>query len=452
MSRMAMLWIALYGGGLAAGLLHPIYPLLAYLTFYYLPPQLNWWGSDLPDLRYSLTASFVLLGSLVLLRSRLEPLKEERNPALPWLVLFGANCVLVTSAWALDTARSWEYALAVLKLILLCMLMPAAIRTPAQFDMFGAAHVAGAWYWGYKAWDNPHRKDGRLAEVGGPDTQDDNQAAGHLLTVLPFAALYVLTEKRKVRRVLFCVGAAFIVNTFILCNSRGATIGMVAAGLAAILLAGKGRRWRLMIVGLAGAAAVLFLADPEFITRQQTTTNPQDNSALSRLDMWRAGVQMVRDYPLGGGGRAYHIRSPKYIPEILARNNVQERSPHNTFVQLATDWGVQGAALFIGFLSATGRLLRSIRKRTPGNHWYFYRALTIQCALIGTFAASFFSSRLYGESIYWMCALAFALHRIQSTELAAGADAAELPHPASATAVLGSPGAALIQQREPRIS
>jgi hypothetical protein len=31
--------------------------------------------------------------------------------------------------------------------------------------------------------------------------------------------------------------------------------------------------------------------------------------------------------------------------------------------------------------------------------------------------AAFFSNRLLGESIYWMCALAYALHRIQSTEL-----------------------------------
>jgi hypothetical protein len=63
-------------------------------------------------------------------------------------------------------------------------------------------------------------------------------------------------------------------------------------------------------------------------------------------------------------------------------------------------------------------MLRNIRKRAPENQWYFYRSLAIEVALIGTMTASFFSNRLYGESIYWMCGLAFALHRLQSTELA----------------------------------
>jgi hypothetical protein len=418
MSKMAMFWALLFWGGLAFAVVHPIYPLIAYLAFYYLPPHLNWWGRDLPELRYSLVASFVLLGSVVLLSGSVQKLKKERNPALPWLVLFGANAVLVTVGWALNTTRSWTYAVIVLKLVLLYALIPAAIRTPAQFDVFGAAHVAGAGYWGYKAWDDPHREAGRLLEVGGPDTQDDNQAAGHLLTVIPFVALYVLTGKRKLPRLLAAGAGAFIVNVFILCNSRGATVGMIVSGLSAALLAGKGRRAKLIAVGVAGAISVLVLADPQFISRQQTTANPQDNSARNRLETWGAGGRVIRDYPLGGGGRAFHILSPKYIPDIVAAHSGEERSPHNTVIQLATDWGLQGAALFVMFMVATGRLLRDICRRGRNNPWYFYRGLVIMAALIGTLTASVFSSRLYGESIYWMCALAFGLHRIQSTALA----------------------------------
>jgi hypothetical protein len=66
---------------------------------------------------------------------------------------------------------------------------------------------------------------------------------------------------------------------------------------------------------------------------------------------------------------------------------------------------------------ATLWMLHRIRKRMPANTWYVYRSLTVETALIGTMAAGLFSSRGYGESIYWMCALAFALYRMQSTEL-----------------------------------
>jgi putative inorganic carbon (hco3(-)) transporter len=421
MSRMAVFWAAMYFGNLAAAIIHPIYPMVAYLTFYYLPPHLNWWGRDLPSLRYSLIASAVLLLSIVFFRSNMEPVKRERNYAMPWLLAWGANTVLVT-AWALQVARSWIYTVVCLKLVLLYALIPAAIRTPTHFDVFGTVHVAGAFYWGYKAWDNPRRQAGRLIEVGGPDTQNDNQAAGHLVTVIPFAVLYVLTVKRRVPRLLYAGATAFIINVFILCNSRGATIGLLAAGVSAILLAGKGRRKRLIGVAILSTAALLYLADPQFIERQQTTANPQDNSALSRYMLWSAGMQMIRDYPFGGGGRTYHILSARYLPaEFLEKNDAEEKSPHNSFIQVATDWGIHGFVLYCGFLGATLWMLHRIRKRTPGNSWYVYRSLTIETALIGTMTAGFFSSRAYGESIYWMCALAFALYRIQSTELESSA-------------------------------
>lgn len=428
MSSTLAAWMVLYFGGLIMAVVHPIYPLVAYLTFYYMPPHLNWWGSSMPDLRYSLTAAAVLALSVIMLRSQLEPLKEEKDPAVKWLQLFGFNSVVVT-AWALNAVRSWAYTVVVLKLVVLYSLIPAAVRSPAHFDVFATAHVVGATYWGYKAWTNPKRDSGRLMEVGGADTQNDNQAAGHLLTVIPFVALFVLTEKRVVRRALIAVCGAFILNVFILCNSRGATLGLAMTGLSAIVLAGAGRRKHLIAAAVLGAASVLYLADTEFVERQQTTANAQDSSALSRYVIWRAGLEVLRDHPLGGGGRAFHILSPQYLPRDMMEQYDEgtERSPHNTFIQLATDWGVQGFVLFSAFMFCTIRTLHGVRKRANGNTWYIYRSLAIETALIGTLTAGFFSSRLYGESIYWMCALAFALHRLQATDLAAEAGTERAP-------------------------
>jgi hypothetical protein len=242
------------------------------------------------------------------------------------------------------------------------------------------------------------------------------------------------------RRLLVAGCGALIINVFILCNSRGATVGLAMMGLSAILLAGKGRRRYLVVTAAFAAMAVLFLADPEFLERQQTTTNATDSSALSRYVIWSAGLRVIQDYPLGGGGRTFHILSPQYLPrEMMARyEEGVERSPHNTFIQLATDWGVQGFLFFSVFLFYTFRMLHRVRKRAEGNTWYVYRSLALQSALIGTLTAGFFSSRLYGESIYWMCALAFALHRLQSTELAGMAAQPAMALEEAGTPLLGT--------------
>jgi hypothetical protein len=430
MTKMGVFWALIYFGNLVAGLRHPIFPMMAYLIFYYMPPHLNWWGKQVPDLRYSLLAAAVITLSVFLNGGSVERMKKERNPAMAWMLAWGANSVLVTG-WALNAARSWIYTTFVLKLVLLYALIPAAVRTRPHFDAFATVHVVGAAYWGYKAWDNPKREAGRLAEVGGPDTQNDNQAAGHLVTVIPFVVMFVLTEKRKLWLALYGLTGAFVLNVFVLCNSRGATVGLAVAVMAAIATAGKGKRKKLVFAAIAGVAAILFLADPEFIERQQTTMNAQDGSAQSRKAMWWGGVEMVKDYPFGGGGRTFHQLSPRYIPEVLALTDAGERSPHNTYIQLATDWGLQGTAVYFMFMFMTVRMLHDIRRRTPGDLWFVYRSIALESALAGTMAAAFFSNRLLGESIYWLCALSFVLHRMQSTEMEALAPVTVKPESAA---------------------
>lgn len=95
--------------------------------------------------------------------------------------------------------------------------------------------------------------------------------------------------------------------------------------------------------------------------------------------------------------------------------------------------------LFFAFMGVTIRLLHRVRKRTPDSAWYFYRSLAVEVALIGTMTAAFFSSRLYGESIYWLCGLAFALHRLQSTELEGVAKAVPAAAPENVVDVMARP-------------
>ena len=208
---------------------------------------------------------------------------------------------------------------------------------------------------------------------------------------------------------------AFIVNVFILCNSRGATVGLLAMGAAAIILVGKGRRTKLLGVAAAGLVALLALADHRYLERQQTTVDHQDGSSQGRLEAWQAGVKFIRDHPFGAGGRAFHILSPKYIPDIVEEHGGEERSVHNTFLQLGAEWGIQGIILWTGFLVATVYQSWKVRQRARGEPWFYYRLLALELGLIGTITAGVFGQRLYGESVYWLCALVVALHRMHAT-------------------------------------
>ena len=126
-SKQLLVWVCLYFGGLAGSLIHPIYPLVSYMVFYYAPPLWNWWGDALPEWRYSLMAAGAMSFSLLSCQGGLTKLKEVKNLAAPWFLLFGANA-LVVSMWAIDPERNWEWLIHLLKLIILYFLLPAVIR------------------------------------------------------------------------------------------------------------------------------------------------------------------------------------------------------------------------------------------------------------------------------------------------------------------------------------
>ncbi|MGE0592999.1 MAG: O-antigen ligase family protein [Vicinamibacterales bacterium] len=430
MSLTAIAWVAGYCLFAILSFQNPVFGMLGYMHEYYNRPDLKWWGDELPVLRYNLMISVVWGASYLLKQSSLRKLTPTRNLALPWLLALGAIMLVVTPLFAVNESLSWEWSIQWIKTALIFpFLLYSVVRSRNAFNLFAAAHMLGAFWWGWESWRDPDREAGRLLNVGSGDTQDDNAASAHLLTVLPFIAVYLFTETNKRLRLLALVAAPFVVNTIILCNSRGATVGALAGLLSALLLVRKGQRSRLVGIGAVTVLLFFMIADEQFITRQQSTTNyEEDGAALERLESWQAGIQLVKDRPWGAGGRGFHMLSDRYIPSIVAAHDGELRAPHNTWVMVASEWGVLGFISYLGFIGGTFAMLRRVKQASDGHDFYFWRAIAIQVALVSFLTASTFTDRLYAEVGYWMYGLAYALYRMQRTEQAEALQAA----PASA--------------------
>ncbi len=420
MSLTTIAWTAIYGLLATASFANPLFGMLGYMHEYYNRPELRWWGDELPALRWNLMMSLAWGASLLLRQSSLRSMVATSNRALQSLLVLFAIMLVVSAVFAVNSAVSFSWAIQWSKLaIIFPLLVIATIRTRSAFDLFAAAHIAGGLSWGWEAWVDPKREAGRLYGIGSGDTLDDNSAAAHLLTILPFIGVYLFTHKDKRLRLLALVAAPFVINTLILCNSRGSMVGLLAALLSAIVLVRGGQRLRLAGVGVAAVAVLLVFADPQFIARQRTTTNyEEDGSAQGRIESWVAGTRLVRDRPFGAGGRGFHLLSDRYIPEIVAAHGGDLRAPHNTWVMVSSEWGVAGFSAYLTFLGSVFLMLRRVKLQSDGHDFYFWRAIAIQVALIGFLVASTFSDRLYAEVGYWLFGLAFSLYRIQRTELA----------------------------------
>jgi putative inorganic carbon (hco3(-)) transporter len=429
MSFTALLWLASYCAAAVGSFVNPLFGTLGYLLEYYQRPELRWWGKELPALRWNLMMSVVLGLSFLIRRGSLRELVPTRNLALRWLLTLAVIMILVTATVAVDTDRSYEWMVQWMKMaIVYPLLIIATVRTRRAFDAFAVTHMLGAFTWGWQAWMDPKRAQGRLMAVGSGDTYNDNEASSHLLTVLPLTLVYMFTAKGLALRAVGLVAAPFVMNTLILCNSRGAMVGLAAATLAAVYMVGSGKRIRLVVAAAAIALGGLSLTDQTFIDRQNSTADyEQDASANERLMSWKGGFQLAKDHPLGVGGRGFHILSPIYIPEVVAAHGGDPRAPHNTYVMAISEWGVLGLLSFVSiYISAFIMLWRVKKSALPSEEgFYYWRAFAIQLALVALLVASCFVDRVYGEAGYWMVALSYCLYRLQRTEQAAASSTSE---------------------------
>jgi hypothetical protein len=422
MPKTALLWLLLYCGSLIATWVDPMYGLLGVFTEYYRRPGLQWWGNELPRLRWNLIVTAIFAASVLLKYNELRPLPKVHKLTIIFFVAFAVNLWLVNLVNPIDRARGFEFAIYWSKVALMMpLLIILVLRSRRSIDLFILANIVGVAVWGWDAYTDPRREAARLVGIGSGDTYNDNFAANHLLLILPLIVITILNARTTLHRIVAVVALPLVVNTLILCNSRGSMVGLAIALATVPLLARKGHRAKSLAIGVAVVGCLLFLADDQFISRQKTTTSYQeDGSAQGRLEAWRQAARILADYPLGVGARGFHVLIPKYSTTLAERHNNEERAPHNTIIQVTTEYGVQGLALWLLMCLSVFRLTREARLSALQlqDNYFYYRLVAVSVALVGWIAGSVFVDRLYSEGIYWIVALAIAMHRLVRAEIA----------------------------------
>jgi O-antigen ligase len=422
MSKTALLWLALYCGSMVATWVDPAYGLIGIFTEYYRRPGFQWWGDELPRLRWNLIVTAVFAASVLIKYAELRPLPKLHTPTIICVVLFALNLWFVNLVNPIDPTRAMEFATYWSKVALaMPFLLILTLRSRRAIDIFFIANIIGVAVWGWDAFTDPHREAARLVRIGSGDTYNDNFAANHLLLMLPLAVVTAINAKSKIERYVAAVAIPFIINTLILCNSRGSMVGLGVALCTVPLLARSGYRMKSIGIGIGVVACLLFLADPQFIERQRSVTNyEEDGAAEGRLEGWRQAGRILADHPLGVGARGFHVLIPRYSTELAERHAGEERAPHNTAILVMTEYGVVGIVLWLGTFFNVFRLVRQARRIALqfADPYYYYRIVGLSVGITGSVVASLFSDRLYSEGIYWLIAATLATHRLVRAEAA----------------------------------
>jgi len=409
MGLQTMFFLAIYFAGLIATFYRPIFGVYTYIFHWHNHPPYYWWGSDLPDLRWSMLIAVATMLSFLIHREKMTYRHEPTIPTMPYLILFAANAVFVSYFFAVLPDDSMEKAVELVKMCVMYALIISIVRTKEDYEHLIMVIVFCVAKMGFTAWEVGGNRDiGVLA----PNATEENAISAHVASLMPFFMVKFVRGNRW-QKLAVAAAIPFCLNLLILANSRAAIVGLLAIGaLSVILFKGKAR-FGIIATGILMSLLFTQLTNEKFTERQNTDVS--DNSAQSRLYIWSGGWEMLKDHPMGVGGAGFVYLSLEYCENLKG-----PKSQHNTFVAVITDWGWLGMIFYLAFLIVSYKITMQVKWRGkfhPALERYRLDSTAVQLALVGFAGAGLFHSRQYAEAVYWVSAFGIMQFNTQKTEI-----------------------------------
>jgi putative inorganic carbon (HCO3(-)) transporter len=283
----------------------------------------------------------------------------------------------------------------------------------------------------------------RFGDRLGVGLYETNYMATILVLLVPLAFAFAAQQRMAARRALWIGCGLLLVLMVFLTSSRGGFVGLLVAGMVFVYR----RR------GLAGAVTVLLvllggvLLLPTDLGTRALATVFQDGSQLpagleqsnrAHVALFWAALRMIADSPLIGVG-PLNFKSLSTLYTGLDQGNIA----HNSFLEIAAEFGVPALVVFVLLLVATFRTLGRATRATgsPEARELAGWAEGLRSGLIGFLVAGCFISAQY-EKFLWLSVFltivlgALVTHRARLDAVAedtpgAEPDLVEVPEPAS---------------------
>jgi O-antigen ligase len=201
-----------------------------------------------------------------------------------------------------------------------------------------------------------------VAQAQGFGGMDNNSLGISLVASVGVAVGLLLSARRPVERLAAASAVLVILHTVLLTFSRGAMVGLIAAGVTAALLMPK--RPRYVVALVVALAVVIRLTGPELSARFQSAFvegDDRDASAESRVELWKDCLDVAATHPLFGVG-------PKNWPVIAADYGWPPgKEAHSVWMQTLAEVGFPGViALVAMYAIACVKLWSMLRRRRSG--------------------------------------------------------------------------------------
>ena len=393
------------------------------------PHRISWGIAS--DIRLSLIVGLVTIVAWLFSR---EPKTLPMNRVSIVFAMF-VFWLIFTTPFAEMPDEAWTKFVETMKIMLMTVIAMCVMQSRERIHALIWMIVLCIGYFGFKGGLFAIATGGNYLMWGPPGTflEANNSLAVAMVMTLPILRYLQLTSPIKWVRwgmlltmVLFLAGIAAS-------YSRGAWL---ACGAMLVVLWLRSRKRVLLgFVFVAAVGAILALAPEKMFERFDTIeTYEEDDSAMTRIYMWKLSWDIAVDRPLTGGGfgvfDAWHLyeRHNSPVPRV--------RSVHSSYFEVLGEHGFPGLILFLGLmlagLTSAGWIIRNTRNH-PQMTWARDLAAMLQVSIVGFIVGGSFIHKAYFDVYLAIFILLATTHSVVERELRAqSADSASALSPGGA--------------------
>jgi putative inorganic carbon (hco3(-)) transporter len=260
---------------------------------------------------------------------------------------------LISSLFAIDTGIAWETFVDFTKIVLVYFLLINLINDKQKLYLFLIVFLLLnlKWaQWAVKVWaskgfytDPRGLYEGAGSGIGFFGNMNDMGVA--LNVALGLSIYMVFADHRRIfsffrMHWLHVFSSVLFSLAVIATSSRGAAVGL-GAMLLGFWVKSRKKIVALGVLAFAALSLIALISDDNW-RRFENMGDEEDGTSQSRLELWRAGMEMARDRPLTGVGPNNFITANRryYNPELT---HIQ----HNIFVQAVSELGYPGLIILL---------------------------------------------------------------------------------------------------------
>ena len=377
---------------------------LALAIFSYLNPHAYAWGfvRSLPAFQILF---FVVVLSTIMSKDRQPIPKDWRIPAFITLWLY----FLFTTTQAYFPALAWEKFWFVTKIFIPIGFTLVLINTREKLYYLIITIACSIGFAATKGGIFALKSGFAHRIYGPPGTQfyENNAFAIAVLIAIPMMLLWYRETPRQWIRYGITAAVPLMIASAISSWSRGAFLTM---GVLTIVLLWHSKRKILIlpIILIAVSMAPRFLPDAWFGRMDTLQTYQEDESAMSRIQVWSDGWHHTLQHPFVGAG-------------FEGWRWVSYRDWHSAYVEMFSEHGFIAFALWmsliLGTLYSLSTLPRRV-KRVEGMEWVGNYCYMLRASLIAYMVGTLFLGLSYWDLLYHIIFIAVLIKQFALRELA----------------------------------